>query len=61
MKSVASEVVECYEKWLGRNPSETEKADVRTQCAADDLRLPKTRDLEKFGIRLNGLEYDREN
>lgn len=61
MKSVASEVINCYEKWLGRNLSETEKADIRTQCAADDLRSPKTKDLEKFGIRLNRLEYDREN
>lgn len=54
------EVINWYEKQLGRKLTEAEKLSIRGQCAEYDLHTPKTKDLEKFGIRLGGLEYGKQ-
>lgn len=59
MKSVASDVMEWYEKQLGRKFTEAEKLSIRGQCAEYDLHTPKTKDLEQFGICLGGLRYEQ--
>lgn len=51
------EVVKWYEKCLSRKLTEAEKASIRVQVAANKDNMPKTKDLEKFGIKLGGLKF----
>lgn len=55
--SEALEVVKWYEKCLGRNLTEVEKENIRIQVAINKANMPKTKDLEEFGIKLGGLKY----
>lgn len=57
MKAEILEVIKWYEEQLGRKLTEAEKMSVRHQCILYNQNRPETKDLEKFGIRLNRLEY----
>lgn len=51
------EIIKWYEKCLSRNLTEAEKASIRVQVAVNKTNMPKTKDLEKFGIKLGGLKF----
>lgn len=52
-----SEVIKWYEEQLGRKFTQAERACVRYQVAINKANMPKTKDLEKFGIKLGGLKF----
>lgn len=54
------EIIKWYEKCLGRNLTEAEKASIRVQVAANKANMQKIKDLEKFGIKLGGLMYGQQ-
>lgn len=51
------EVIKWYEEQLGRKLTEAERASIRCQVVLNRADMPKTKDLEEFGIYLDGLEY----
>lgn len=53
------EVIKWYEKCLSRKLTEAEKASIRVQVLVNKANMPKTKDLEKFGIKLGGLKYGK--
>lgn len=52
-----SEVVNWYEKQLGRKLTQAERACIRYQCAIMQSEKPEIKDLKKLGICLDGLKY----
>lgn len=52
-----SEVVNWYEKQLGRKLTQAERVRIRYQCAIMQSEKPEIKDLKKLGICLNGMEY----
>ena len=57
MKNEILEVMKWYEEQFGRELTQLEKACIRNQCILYNQNKPETKDLERFGIRLSGLEY----
>lgn len=51
------EVIKWYEEQFGRKLTEEERARIRYQCAIMNSKKPDLKDLKKFGIFLDGLEY----
>ncbi len=52
-----SDVVNWYEKQLGRKLTQAERVCIRYQCAIMQSKKPEIKDLKKLGICLDGLEY----
>lgn len=52
-----SDVVNWYEKQLGRKLTQAERACIRYQCAIMQSEKPEIKDLKKLGICLDGLKY----
>lgn len=57
METEILEVIKWYEKHIGRKLTEAERMNIRHQCILYNQNKPETKDLERFGIRLSGLEY----
>lgn len=57
METEILEVIKWYEKHIGRKLTEAERMSIRQQCILYNQNKPETKDLERFGIRLSGLEY----
>ncbi len=53
------EVIKWYEQQLKRKLTQAERACIRHQCIIGKSKMPETKDLEKFGIYLDGLEYGK--
>ena len=53
----ALEIINWYEEQLKRKLTQAERACIRHQCIIAKSKMPEIKDLEKFGIYLDGLEY----
>lgn len=54
------EVINWYEEQLGRKLTKLEKGSIRNQVLLNKFDMTETEDLEKFRIRLGGLEYGQQ-